>query len=105
MKEIAGILKGNEGINIMIVGYTDSDGDETKNLKLSKKRAASVKNFLTIEFKIAPTLISDCISCLLSIILSISVGKSVSLESRSIISCRTSEELSGLTVIVVPSTP
>ena len=54
LKEIAGILKENEGINITIVGHTDSDGDEAKNLELSKKRAASVKNFLTTEFKITP---------------------------------------------------
>ncbi|HEX2523287.1 MAG TPA: OmpA family protein, partial [Terriglobia bacterium] len=35
-----------------IVGHTDSDGDDAKNLDLSKRRAASVKNMLASEFQI-----------------------------------------------------
>lgn len=46
--------------NILIVGYTDSDGADEANLKLSQSRAASVKNALVKEFGIdASRLITD----------------------------------------------
>jgi outer membrane protein OmpA-like peptidoglycan-associated protein len=34
------------------VGHTDSDGDDAKNLDLSKRRAANVKNSLAKDFAI-----------------------------------------------------
>ncbi|MCJ7467746.1 MAG: OmpA family protein [Maribacter sp.] len=52
LKEIAGILKENNDVKVLIVGHTDSDGDEASNLELSKKRAASVKNALSSDFGI-----------------------------------------------------
>jgi len=52
LKEIAGVLKENTGVKVRIVGHTDSDGDDKLNLDLSKKRANSVKEFLTREFSI-----------------------------------------------------
>ena len=52
LKEIADILKENPAIRIKIVGHTDSDGDETSNLDLSKRRSASVKNELVNKFGI-----------------------------------------------------
>jgi len=53
LKEIASILKENPSVNIKIVGHTDSDGDNAKNLDLSKRRAASVKKALSNDFQIA----------------------------------------------------
>jgi hypothetical protein len=52
MKEIATVLKENPTVNIKIVGHTDSDGDDAKNLDLSKRRAMSVKNALSTEYGI-----------------------------------------------------
>ena len=52
IKEIAAILKENSDVKVMIVGHTDSDGDDKSNLDLSKKRAASVKNALATDFSI-----------------------------------------------------
>jgi outer membrane protein OmpA-like peptidoglycan-associated protein len=55
LKEIANVLKENAEVKVKIVGHTDSDGDEKKNLDLSKRRAASVKDILVKEFGIEET--------------------------------------------------
>jgi OmpA-OmpF porin, OOP family len=52
LKEIASVLSENADLKVLIVGHTDSDGDEAANLDLSKRRAASVKTALANEFKI-----------------------------------------------------
>jgi outer membrane protein OmpA-like peptidoglycan-associated protein len=39
-------------IKIKIIGHTDSDGDDAKNLDLSKRRSISVKNTLSSEYGI-----------------------------------------------------
>jgi outer membrane protein OmpA-like peptidoglycan-associated protein len=52
LKEIAGILKESGDIKVMIVGHTDSDGDDSKNMELSQKRAKSVKDALVTDFGI-----------------------------------------------------
>lgn len=52
LKDIANVLSENAGVKVMIVGHTDSDGDDKSNLELSKKRAESVKNYLVKEFQI-----------------------------------------------------
>jgi len=52
LKSVATVLKENADLAVTIVGHTDSDGDDAKNLDLSKRRAASVKNMLTAEFGI-----------------------------------------------------
>jgi len=52
LKQIADALQENANVKIRIVGHTDSDGDDAKNLELSKRRAAAVKNNLVTEFGI-----------------------------------------------------
>jgi len=52
LKEIASVLTENADVKIQIVGHTDSDGDASANMDLSKRRAASVKAALTKEFNI-----------------------------------------------------
>lgn len=52
IKEIATVLKENPSVRVKIVGHTDSDGDDAKNLDLSKRRAASVKNYLASQFQV-----------------------------------------------------
>jgi outer membrane protein OmpA-like peptidoglycan-associated protein len=58
VKEIAAVLKENPEVKIMIVGHTDSDGNDAMNLDLSKRRAANVKNYLVKEFGIGAERIS-----------------------------------------------
>ena len=43
IQQIAEALKESKELKVQIIGHTDSDGDDTKNLLLSKKRAAAVK--------------------------------------------------------------
>ncbi len=53
LKSIADVLKENESVKVKIIGHTDSDGDDNKNMELSLKRAESVKNELEKEFGIS----------------------------------------------------
>ena len=43
IQQIAEALKESKELELQIIGHTDSDGDDAKNLLLSKKRAAAVK--------------------------------------------------------------
>lgn len=52
LKEIASVLKENPDMKVKIIGHTDSDGDDARNLDLSKRRAASVRIILTTDFGI-----------------------------------------------------
>jgi OOP family OmpA-OmpF porin len=52
LKEIATILTENADVKVKIIGHTDTDGDDAKNLELSKRRAAAVKTALSKEFNI-----------------------------------------------------
>lgn len=53
LKEIASVLKENSTVKVLIVGHTDSDGDDQSNLELSKQRAVSVKEALVKEFGVS----------------------------------------------------
>lgn len=53
IKDIANVLNENPDVKVKIIGHTDSDGEDVKNLELSKKRSEAVKNFLVKEFAIS----------------------------------------------------
>jgi outer membrane protein OmpA-like peptidoglycan-associated protein len=60
LKEIAGILNEVPDVKVKIVGHTDSDGEDAKNMDLSKRRAASVKAELAKTFGVnADRLVTD----------------------------------------------
>ena len=46
LNKVAEILVAHPAANLSIEGHTDSQGDETKNMTLSQKRAQSVLNYL-----------------------------------------------------------
>lgn len=50
LKVIADILKEDPSLKLLVVGHTDSDGDDASNLDLSKRRGVSVKNGLVTNF-------------------------------------------------------
>jgi outer membrane protein OmpA-like peptidoglycan-associated protein len=52
LKSIADVLTENADVKVKVIGHTDADGDAAKNLDLSKRRAASVKNELVKSFGI-----------------------------------------------------
>lgn len=52
LKDVANVLKDNADIKVKIIGHTDSDGDDQKNLQLSQKRAAAVAKALQETFGI-----------------------------------------------------
>jgi flagellar motor protein MotB len=53
IKQIVAALQANPNLALKIEGHTDSTGDASTNLDLSKRRAAAVKQVLASEFKIA----------------------------------------------------
>lgn len=46
LNEVAKYLKSNSTVKFEIGGYTDSDGDDSSNIKLSQQRAEAVRNEL-----------------------------------------------------------
>lgn len=60
LKGIADILNEVPDVKVKIVGHTDADGDDAKNLDLSKRRAAAVKTELVKSFGVnADRLVTD----------------------------------------------
>lgn len=55
LKDIANVLNQNSTVRVKIIGHTDSDGEPSRNIVLSKLRAESVKSFLQSEFQIDAT--------------------------------------------------
>ncbi|SFZ89411.1 OmpA family protein [Flaviramulus basaltis] len=52
LSEIAKMLKDNPGINLQIIGHTDSQGEDSYNEYLSRSRAQMVKQILFEEFEV-----------------------------------------------------
>lgn len=52
LKEIAGILNDNPSLKVKIIGHTDSDGDNAKNLQLSEQRAMAIKTVLVNAYNV-----------------------------------------------------
>ncbi len=52
LEKIGKVLQEDTSLQVNIIGHTDSDGDDAKNMALSKARAASVMNYLTDQMKI-----------------------------------------------------
>ena len=54
LKKLADFLKEFPNATGVIEGHTDSDGDKAYNMKLSQRRADSVRNYIIKNFGIAP---------------------------------------------------
>ena len=52
IRQISQVLLQESGMNLNIVGHTDSDGDDNSNMDLSKRRAEAVKNALVNVYNI-----------------------------------------------------
>lgn len=49
LDNVAAFLKRDPGLRLEVVGHTDSTGPKEFNLKLSKRRSAAVRNYLTSQ--------------------------------------------------------
>jgi outer membrane protein OmpA-like peptidoglycan-associated protein len=58
LDQIAKLLSGHPGLNVYIVGHTDSQGKPAYNLDLSRRRAEAVAEDLARNYGIAKTRLS-----------------------------------------------
>ncbi|THH35405.1 OmpA family protein [Aliishimia ponticola] len=54
LANLAALLKQNTGLRIALVGHTDSVGDLNQNIRISRARAAAVRQRLIDQYGIAP---------------------------------------------------
>ena len=52
IRQISQVLQQEQGMNLKIIGHTDSDGNDSSNRDLSKRRAQAVKNALVSIYNI-----------------------------------------------------
>jgi outer membrane protein OmpA-like peptidoglycan-associated protein len=52
IRQVSQVLQQESSMSLQIIGHTDADGSEDTNLKLSKDRAAAVKNALVTVYSI-----------------------------------------------------
>jgi outer membrane protein OmpA-like peptidoglycan-associated protein len=53
LKEIAGVMTNNPSWKLSVEGHTDNVGGAATNLDLSRRRAASVRQALTVRYRVA----------------------------------------------------
>ena len=53
IRQISQVLQQDANIRLNIIGHTDSDGDDSANMTLSKKRADAVKNALVNVYNVS----------------------------------------------------
>jgi outer membrane protein OmpA-like peptidoglycan-associated protein len=54
IESIAGLLQKDSGVKLLIEGHTDSSGNPTRNMSLSRERAFSVMNYLIDRYRVDP---------------------------------------------------
>jgi outer membrane protein OmpA-like peptidoglycan-associated protein len=54
IESIAGLLQKDPAVRLLIEGHTDSSGNATKNMSLSRERAFSVMNYLVDRYRVDP---------------------------------------------------
>ena len=55
LESIAGLMKKDQGVRLMVEGHTDISGSPARNNSLSRERAYSVVNYLIDRYRIEPT--------------------------------------------------